>query len=359
MFNKRLKWLFYLATPLIAFLPFTGIVNVTKVFKKIILHPQKTGITTLNLYDETRDRLLPTEIWYPIDPHIPARASSGVWVRCDEARDAPLSHKQTRYPLIVISHGSGGDRFNISWLAEVLAANGYIVAAMDHFGNTWNNKIPECYAKPWERPKDVTFVLDHLLSDSPFKDKIDTHRIGFAGYSLGGATGIWIAGAKANETDIDQMKSFCSQELSEIVTPEVVEAVNFREACCSFFDPRFSSMFVMAPALGWLFEETSLKNIQIPIYIIAPEKDQIVPVEKNAKILAKSIASSSLMILNGEATHFVFLNRATVMGKRFLDSKYCEDPTSIDRKKIHQTLAKKAVEFFSNQTPQPKSSPNL
>ena len=166
--RKRLKWFIYFAAPLIILvMPFTGGLNVTRYFQTVILQPVKTGITTFHYYDESRHRPVVTEVWYPVDPESPAQAPLGFWMRCDEARDAPISSKKSTYPLIMMSHGSGGDRYNISWLAEVLAANGYIVAAMDHYGNTWNNKIPEAYARPWERPLDITFALDQLLTTSP------------------------------------------------------------------------------------------------------------------------------------------------------------------------------------------------
>ncbi len=347
MFRKQFKWFIYFAAPLVLLaIPFGTGINLKKYFQTIVLQPQKTGISTFNFYDAERDRPLTTEIWYPIDLDTPAESATGVWIRCDEAREAALSTKKEKYPLIVISHGNRGDRFNISWLAEVLAANGYIVAAMDHYGNTWNNVIPKCCATPWERPKDVSFVLDQILTASPFKDHIDQSRIGFAGYSLGGATGIWIAGAQTNEKDVDSMRMACTVELSDIVSDELLDGIDFTQACRSFRDERFTAMFVMAPALGWLFDEKSLESIDIPVYIIAPVKDTVVPFESNAQILAKKIARANLMVLSGDETHFVFLNRASKFGKRFLNAKYCEDPQTIDRKSIHDKVAKTAVEFF-------------
>ncbi len=352
MFKKRVKWIVCLAAPLILFvIPFGYGINFSKYFHKMILKPQKTGIMTLHFYDATRDRPLTTEVWYPIDAHIPAQTPAGVWLRCDEARDAPLSDKKKEYPLIILSHGHGCDRFNISWLAEILSANGYIVAAMDHFGNTWNNKIPECYARPWERPKDVSFILDQMLSLPFFEGRIDGKRIGFTGYSLGGATGIWVAGAYANIEDVDKLKGTCIKELGSFVSSEVIEKIDFSEACGSFRDERISAIFVMAPALGTLFDQESLENIQIPVYIVAPEKDLIAPVEFNAKIYAENIKTSSLMILQGEATHFVFLNAPTLIGKRFLDAKYWGDPKTIDRQKVQRDISKIAFDFFSKELP--------
>jgi predicted dienelactone hydrolase len=349
MNRKRMKWIFYLAAPLvILIIPFGNELNLSKYFKKVVLQPQKTGIATFHYYDQLRARPVITEVWYPVDSDTPALASAGFWLRCDEARDAPVSYKRPKYPLIIMSHGSGADRYTISWLAEVLATNGYIVAAMDHYGNTWNNKIPEYYARPWERPLDVSFVLDQILESSQFKERIDQKKIGFAGYSLGGATGIWIAGAQAGEFDFEEIKSNCLRDLNDVVSMNTIEQIDFSQAAGSFIDRRISAMVLMAPALGWLFEENSLKRISIPIFIFATENDLIVPVEGNAKIFAKKISRSSLKIFPGEANHYVFLNRATIVGKRFLDPKYCSDPRSIDRKKVHDEIARSSVLFFDD-----------
>ncbi len=344
---NRVKWIFYFAAPLaILIIPFSGGLNLGKYFKTIALQPKKTGITTLHYHDDARNRPVITEVWYPVDSTSPAKAPPGFWLRCDEARDAPLSNKQTLYPLIMMSHGSGGDRYNISWLAEVFVANGYIVAAVDHFGNTWNNKIPEACAKPWERPKDISFALDQLLSSSTFKDRIDLQKIGFVGYSLGGSTGIWIAGAEALPLNSEGVKANAAPDLAGIASPELLDTINFQDACGSFRDKRISAVMVMAPALGWMFAENSLEKIDIPVYIVAPEKDQVVNTEKNAKIFASKITRATLKILPGEATHYVFLTRANAIGKRFLEPKYCEDPTSIDRKKVQEEVAKNSILFF-------------
>ncbi len=349
MSRKQLKWILLLAAPVVLIaLPFTGAFNFRKIVKTIILQPQKTGITTFHYFDNQRNRPVVTEVWYPVDQTVPARASPGLWLRCDEARDAPLSTKMEKYPLIVMSHGSGGDRFNISWLAEVLTANGYIVAAMDHYGNTWNNKIPEYFAQPWERPLDVSFVLNQLLTSSHFKDRIDVKRIGFAGYSLGGATGIWLAGAKASNINAEQVKRICGKDLADIASSDILDKIDYSPVRHSYHDKRISAMVVMAPALGWIFEEKSLEKIRIPIMIIAPEKDEVVPFEHNAKIFAKNISRASLRMLSGEANHYVFLNRATLLGKRVVESRYCNDHLSIDRKKIHEDLSKNAVLFFND-----------
>ena len=142
------------------------------------------------------------------------------------------------------------------------------------------------------------------------------------------------------------MKQHTAKDLADVVPMELLDQIDFREAYGSYRDKRISAVMVMAPALGWMFDEDSLTKIDLPVFIIAPEKDAVVPTEKNAKIFAKKITKATLQILRGEATHYVFLNRANAMGKRFLEPRFCENPASIDRQKLHNDIAKNSVSFF-------------
>ncbi len=347
MRKRYVKWLLLGAVPLLLLtIPLSyGWVFGTS-FRSIILQPQKTGITTIDFYDVNRHRPLITEIWYPIDSDVPAKPASGLWTRCDEARDAPVSAKKEKYPLILLSHGNGGDRYTISWIAEILSANGYIVASMDHYGNTWNNKIPEYLLRPWERPKDIAFILDQLISHSRFKEKIDAANVGFVGYSLGGATGIWIAGGKIGELSSEEISNLCRQEFGDLISQDILKKTDFSETLKPYEDPRVKAFFLLAPALGNLFDEQSLQSIRSPIYIIASERDRIVPLDTNAKRFAAAIRQAQLKILPGEVDHFVYLNRPSVVGKRFLGRKIWQDPQNIDRKSIHEDIGRTAVSFF-------------
>ncbi|MGR3973527.1 MAG: dienelactone hydrolase family protein [Candidatus Rhabdochlamydia sp.] len=311
-----------------------------------ILHPSKTGITTVRFYDEARARPLVTEIWYPVDQATTAAKVEGLWVRCAEARDAPLKTCSKKYPLIVMSHGNWGDRMNTSWIAETLAANGYIVAAVDHYGNTWNNKIAESFIKIWERPKDVSCVIDNLLENEQFKDHIDAKRIGFVGYSLGGQTGVWIAGGTVAKFDQPDMSKLPADQIPTTVNEEVLKSIDFSPAAASYRDPRVNAAFLMAPALGYLFDASSLQSISIPVYIVAAEGDRTVPFDSSPKILASKIKKSILSLIPGSASHYVFLNEVTKGGKMLLDKKVALDPPTVDRSKIHDDIATSAITFF-------------
>ena len=314
----------------------------------IVLHPQKTGIATIRFYDESRERPMITEIWYPVEDHAPAQNVQGLWLRCAEARDAPLKKSSKKYPLIVMSHGNGGDRLNNSWLAEILAANGYIVASMDHHGNTWNNKIAENFIKIWERPQDVSFIVGQVLQHAQFGPNINHKKIGFIGYSLGGHTGIWIAGGQINDFNQHVVATIPKDHLPDTVNNDVLESIDYTPAAKSYRDPRISAVFVMAPALGYLFDIKSLQSISIPVHIVASEGDNITPLETSARILAGKINKAAFTLIPGNATHYVYLNEVTKGGKLMLDKSVAIDPPGIDRSLIHEDIGQSAVKFFNN-----------
>ena len=301
----------------------------------------------MRFHDQARDRPLITEVWYPIDESHPASPVEGMWVRCDEARDAPIKPCSKKYPLVIMSHGNWGDRLNNSWIAETLAANGFIVASMDHYGNTWNNKIAECFVKIWDRPQDVSCVIDHLLQNETFGPHIKKEKIGVVGYSLGGHTAIWVAGGKLSHFDKPDLNNLPADQIPTIVNEEVINSIDFSPAQNSYRDPRVSAVFVMAPALGYMFDLASLQNISIPVYIVVADGDKTVPHESSASILVSKIKQAAISFIPGSASHYVFLNEVSKGGKLLLDKKVALDPPTVDRAKIHDEIGTTAVAFFN------------
>jgi predicted dienelactone hydrolase len=166
------------------------------------------GVRTL--HPQRGARLLPLEVWYPTtDEHAgrdldPATRDSydlipgfpPAWQ--DAVRDAPV--RDGRHPLVVFSHGYGGHRRQSTFLCTHLASHGYVVAAVDHTGNTVldvmqailatqaGGERPEADVLQFIdlRPADVSFAIDSVLAD--FAASVDAARIGMAGHSFGGWT---------------------------------------------------------------------------------------------------------------------------------------------------------------------------
>ncbi|MGW5704689.1 alpha/beta hydrolase family protein [Amycolatopsis japonica] len=187
--------------------------------------PFPIGLRTLHLTDQRRAdpwvpekrRELMVNVWYPAVPigraplymtkaesaaavagrklDLPPDALSEVRVHSRE--NAPSL--PGRRPLVVLSPGAGNNRITLTSVAEHLAAQGFVVAGVDHAYEAWATEFPDglrqCVAcglpgEPWpsaiaNRAVDTTFVVDTLLKDRRWS--IDATKIGMAGHSAGGS----------------------------------------------------------------------------------------------------------------------------------------------------------------------------
>ena len=102
----------------------------------------KVGMVTRSFVDEKRKnwqgtapRPLKTAVWYPAA----ARATKEetifggdpekeIFTPITVAPDAEISRASRKYPLVLLSHGTGGSSVQMMWLGYYLAARGYIVA---------------------------------------------------------------------------------------------------------------------------------------------------------------------------------------------------------------------------------------
>jgi predicted dienelactone hydrolase len=324
-----------------------------------ILHKEKTiGLTTLYFTDTTRNfenkpRIINVLIWYPVSSTIQTKIiSHPIWKIKDVAENAPILSNNKKLPLVLFSHGYGGDAFSNSWFPEYLASYGYIVASIEHYGNTYNNKILEISARPWNRPEDISFVLDQLLTHSIFKNYIDKNRIGAAGFSQGGMTSLWVGGAIAYITEQALQKHVNTiiddpewKNINKNFTQEDIHKANQL-----YRDTRIKAIFAMSPGIdkdNWMFSDSGLlKDIDIPVHIIAGEADDTIPITENAQFFADHISQSTLTILPGKVTHWTFMNEGTEQGKKIVPYITTDD-SSINRATIHEHVGAIALMFFN------------
>ncbi len=79
----------------------------------------KIGERTLQFNDSLRHRPLKTEVWYPTtDPRQPFVIPDYPFIHISTIRNATLP--SGKHPLVMISHGTGGGRMTLEWLADAL-----------------------------------------------------------------------------------------------------------------------------------------------------------------------------------------------------------------------------------------------
>ncbi|MCP4218837.1 MAG: dienelactone hydrolase, partial [bacterium] len=319
------------------------------------------GSKTIKYVDGSRNRPLVTQIWYPTkDERKPTTVKrKHIFKPGTAVFNGTLLINNKKMPLLIISHGTGGNRFSLSWLAEPLVNAGYIVVSLDHYGNSSDNKIPREFLKWWERALDVKYVLSQVLKEPGFKAVIDHERIGGIGFSIGGYTNIALAGGYINRDLIFELEENSKGDASTKLPPEFPstgEEIDFRndkQIVSSYVkykdqvkDGRIKAFFVMAPAIGLGFNSKAQVNaITAPLLIVAGQKDTICPIKTNAVHYNKLIKSSSLFIFKGEVGHYVFLNEATEFGREVAPG-ICSDHPHVSRADIHEKAIKLAIEFF-------------
>jgi len=222
-------------------------------------------------------------------------------------------------PLVLLSHGTGGAVEDLSWLAEALAARGYAVAGVDHHGNTSVEPyVAEAFAWWWDRPRDLSVVLDHLSADPG----IDVGRVGVAGFSLGGYTATAILGGRLAP---DRLRSLLDN-LELIPLPEypgladellqrygAARATAIIMSACrvDVCDRRVRAAFTMAPVLGIALDPASLAAIDLPLHVVWGDADDIAIPALGAHILLEMVPGATGHSL-AAVGHYGFTDDAAV-----------------------------------------------
>jgi dienelactone hydrolase len=170
---------------------------------EVPVHP--VGWSSVTLVDEARNgRRLAADIWYPAvgaeAPMVVYELLPGISFESAGARRRPPL-APGRFPLLLLSHGRTGMRFNYSLLCEALAGRGAVVISADHPGDglfDWlGGTFVDDRTNEINRVADTRFILDSLLvpgSQRHWPDEIvasiDGERVAAIGHSYGAYTGL-------------------------------------------------------------------------------------------------------------------------------------------------------------------------
>jgi predicted dienelactone hydrolase len=316
-------------------------------------------------YANTGPRPLETVIWDPaaagsiasVQPE-PESFTKGMFVIEPNAPKAPLPAGNQRFPLIVLSHGTSSLAYSMGWLAWFLASHGYIVAGVNHHGNTVAEPqmLPQGFVLEWERPRDLSVLIDRMLADPKFGAHIDSRRIGAVGHSAGGATVIEIAGgtfdamtyctehAPDSNCNVPPIFRQWVADYNKIKDSDPVIQESLRHQHDPRRDPRVKAVFAMAPAVGFAFSEESLRSIHEPVFIVTGASDTIVDPKTNSERYAKLIPGAQLKIFPGNVSHYVFGTLCNPSGEKVLPA--CKPDAGVDRAQIHTETEDLVLAFF-------------
>ncbi len=266
----------------------------------------------------------PTLVLYPSDS--PERLERLGPYELSVAMNAPIT--AGAFPLIVISHGSGGTPLSHRTLAAHLARHGFVVAMPEHPGNNRNNNdLVDTVDNLNNRPRHIRQVIDWAFSSEAFGSSLLPDSVAIVGQSMGGYTALAIAGGVPTSFPRESP----DRQQRQIKTEP---------------DPRVKALVLLTPATPWFIAGGALHGVRLPILLWTAEKDELTP-EFHADLLKAGVPDKSLIEhrIAANAGHFSFLSPfpASMTNPAFAPS---QDLEGFDRSRFHEELNAGVLEFL-------------
>ncbi|HWN71961.1 MAG TPA: alpha/beta fold hydrolase, partial [Haliangium sp.] len=151
------------------------------------------GCRALAVEDAVQGARVPVWVLYPA--RAPERLEQFGPYSLAVAMDAPVEGE--RLPLVVISHGNNGSPWTHRGLAAHLARAGFVVALVEHPGNSRSDgSLAGTIANLENRPRHVRLVLDALFEDEHLAKRLAPDEAGVIGHSIGAYTALAVAGGR-------------------------------------------------------------------------------------------------------------------------------------------------------------------
>jgi predicted dienelactone hydrolase len=298
---------------------------------------QAAGLRTIDISAEAGGPALSGAVWYPCSQ--PAGMVDFGKIALPGVKDCPLPAKTL--PLIVMSHGRTGTFTGHHDTAEVLADAGFVVAAINHAGDTSSDlSRTDDLSIYVSRPNDIKRLVDFMLAAPAFASSIERERIGLFGFSRGGYTGLAVIGANPDWGNVTER---CQQ-----IKTHVCEQVRARQFPGSVtHDPRLKAA-VIADPLSVFFTDKSFGEVKIPVQLWASELggDGVQP--HSVDIVDKNLPTKHDYRVVANSGHFAFL--APCSPAMAAELPYiCKDAGDFDRAAFHRQFNADVLAFFEAQ----------
>jgi len=309
-------------------------------FYLTVMLAHAAGVRFIEVPADADSPSLKGAMWYPC-PQPPGEIQVGPFTLAG-VKDCQASGED-KMPLIVISHGWGGDDISHYDLAEMLADAGFVVAAVTHpLDRAPDGSIAGGLPDFIARPTDSKRLIDFMLNKSPTASQIDPRRIGFFGFSFGGYTGLVLLGAAPDWIGDgcagSSLAPICGQirkeklQVKPLPHDPRIKAAVIADPCCLWFAPD-SFAAITAPVQLW----TSEHEIKWAGYTM-PSVATVAALDKNL------LANHEYRVVPNSA-HFAFLFTCPPAVARAAP-EICIDPSGFDRAAFHKEFDADVLAFF-------------
>lgn len=298
---------------------------------------------------------LAASVWYPAggETYRMPVGDNALFVGETVQMGAPVA--EGVFPLVLLSHGSGGRADAFAWLAASLARKGVMVLAVDHPGSMTGDSSPRRSLRLHERTADVSRALDQLLADPAFAGHVDPGRISVLGFSLGGGTALQLGGLRV---DRDLYQAYCervgddAQDCLFWSKGGVDLAALPAEIEGDLGDPRFGAVIAVDPGFTYGLDPASVAAADRRFLLVNLGDDALWPavdVGPEGSDLEGRLGDATRVVV-APANHFTFLPVCKEGGAELLaahdDDPICDDPEGADRAAVHATIERHVLAFL-------------
>ncbi|EIZ81170.1 dienelactone hydrolase [Novosphingobium sp. Rr 2-17] len=275
-------------------------------------------------------------IWYPASG-TPSYQRLGLYAQ-DVVPNASVPAE--RHPLVVISHGTGGDFAGHVDTAVALARAGFIVAALTHPGDNWRDNSRATQIEG--RPAALSAVITYMIRTWPGRAAIDPDRIGAFGFSAGGLT---VLAAIGGRPDLSRLAGHCAQH-PDFFDCALLKAQPRSEAAPwpRLRDARIKVAVIAAPALGFAFDRAGLSQVRVPVQLWRADDDHILPAPFYADAVRAALPTRPEFHSVPGAGHFDFLAPCADPASM---PQLCQSAPGFDRSAFHASFDAAVVKFFT------------
>lgn len=258
----------------------------------------------------------------------------------------PAEASASPRPLIVISHGNGGDFRSHRDTAKALAQAGFVVAALTHTGDNWRDQSRATDVV--DRTRQLSVLIDNMLGQWEGRAGIDASKVGAFGFSAGGFT---VLAAAGGNPDLRRVVDHCRANPGfydcRLIRqhPEAMQARAQGAAPRLPHDARIRALVVAAPALGYSFTREGLVDVTQPVQLWQAGGDQILPSPFYAEPVRDGLPTVPEYRRVDGAGHFDFMPPCSPELAAAAPA-ICAPTPGFDRAAFHVVLNREVIRFF-------------
>lgn len=275
------------------------------------------------------------------------------------------------FPLVVISHGSGGSPWVHVDLARTLVNNGFVVVMPEHQGDNHKN-FNDPGPNSWKlRPHEVSQAIDLVAQDPLLGPVTSTAQVAMYGGSAGGHTALTLAGGQWSPARFhDHCQAHIAEDFSSCVgfitrltggwldglkKQVALAVIRYRfgdTTAYSHQDPRIRAIIAAVPFAAD-FDLSTLVTPNVPLGLILARQD-INQIPHFHGLAVQRICKTCTTVADmPQAGHGVMLSPLPPLGAtNSIAFQLLSDPPGFERKQL-PVLHQKVADFFKQHLTRP------